>query len=586
MDAALLAELLRPRDGVIAEASAAAASTSAANAAAANAAEGGEVRRFTMADGPLRSYQRTLTVAPVTDAGWAVRQDVEFSVGVPWFSWLFVIPFRVSLGRLRPARHMPWWAPPQRMDRRAAVVLGTLCALTVVVGYLDSVLTQTMTYVGAEYHVGTTGQGIAFGVVEFSAVLALGALAVADRRGRRQLILACAGGGVTLTVLGALAPSLTWLTACELLATAAVGAFYLLLFVMAAEEMPAGSRAWAAGVLTLCYGLGSGAVLLALPLAGLGPGGWRWLYVLAVTAVPIVIICASTLPESRRFQPDPTESTGRKRAPSVRPADAGWLSPRRLSPTHRRRLVVLGVAALAYALFSTPASQFSNQFLRTERHFSPGGISVLQQVAGTIGGLGVLVGGRLADTRGRRPVAAIGVAAGTAVSLASFFAHSWALWVWAIVGSLLSYGVGPALAVYGPELFPTRARGTATGAITVLGAVGGVLGLISTGLLSSAIGTIGPALAVVAIGPVVMVILIVVAFPESAGRRLEELNDEEPEERGPVPEEPEAVPEEPEAVPEEPGPVPEDPGDPSTGLEPQSAARPALPAPPRSLGGV
>ncbi|HLI24095.1 MAG TPA: MFS transporter, partial [Acidimicrobiales bacterium] len=277
-------------------------------------------------------------------------------------------------------------------------------------------------------------------------------------------------------------------------------------------EMPARSRAWAAGVLALCYGLGSGAVLLALPLAGLGGGGWRWVYVVAVAGAPLLVAAVATLPETRRFVPA---------SPASPP-----LSLRSLSPEHRRRLWVLGAAFLAYALFATPAGQFTNQFLRVERHFSPTAISILQQVSGTIGGLGVLVGGRLADTWGRRPVAAIGVTAGTAVTLASFFSRGWGLWAWAVAGSLLSYAITPALAIYGPELFPTRSRGTATGVITALAAGGGVAGLVATGELASAIGTIGPALAVMAVGPLVMVVLVMTAFPETAGRALEELNDE------------------------------------------------------------
>ncbi|HWG73254.1 MAG TPA: MFS transporter [Acidimicrobiales bacterium] len=517
VDATALEAVLRPRDGLVAEAR-----------APASAASAPDVHAFVMTDGPLRSYRRTVAVATAGAGRWRVRQDVYFDVGVPWFSWLFVLPFRVSLGRLRPAPRSPWWAPPQRIGRRGAVVLATLCALTVVVGYLDNVVTQTMTYVGAEYHVGTTGQGVALGAIQVSAVLALAALVAADRRGRRGLIFACAAGGLALTGLGALATSLAWLTACELLATAAVGALFLLIFVVAAEEMPAGSRAWAAGVLSLSYGLGSGGVLLALPLAGLGTGGWRWLYLIALAGIPVVAVCATTLPESRRFRRPAPVSTGPAMTAGARtgPIPAAWsrLGVGRLSAIHRRRLLVLGGASLAYALFATPAGQFSNQYLRVERHFSALGISVLSQVAGTIGAVGVLVGGRLADTRGRRPVAAVGVSAGTAVTLVTFFAHSWGLWLWAVVASLVSYAVVPALAVYGPELFPTRARSAATGAITALAAAGGVIGLVATGLLSSAFGTIGPALAVLAVGPATMVVLIVVAFPESAGRGLEELN--------------------------------------------------------------
>ena len=181
-----------------------------------------------------------------------------------------------------------------------------------------------------------------------------------------------------------------------------------------------------------------------------------------------MVPCARRIGESRRFvalaHPSgpggPVEYSEGRRGPSH--------GLRGLSARHRRRLLLFGTTAVLVALFATPASQFQNQYLRTQRGFSATHISVLSQIAGTIGGLAVLAGGRLADTWGRRPVATVGVAAGTAVTLFSYFSAGWALWTWVIVGSLLSYGVGPALSVYGPELFPSAVRSTAAG---VLGAL-------------------------------------------------------------------------------------------------------------------
>ena len=67
-------------------------------------------------------------------------------------------------------------------------------------------------------------------------------------------------------------------------------------------------------------------------------------------------------------------------------------------------------------------------------------------------------------------------------------------------------------------------RSRSTGLIAIAFAAGGVTGLAATGLLSQAIGTIGPALAVMAVGPLGLVVLIVTRYPETAGRELEDLN--------------------------------------------------------------
>ncbi len=472
------------------------------------------VHRFAQGEGPLAAYERVVTVSAAASGSYLVQQTVDVTVGLPLVGWLFALPLRRHLGRIGPEGPLPWWLPPARLPRRAAVVLVTLCAISVLVGYLSDLLAYTMTYAASEFRVGSTGQGVALGLSRIAALGALLVLAAADRRGRRPVLLVALAGAATVTGAGALAPSLSSLTASQVVAGAMAGATTVLVGVLVVEEMPAGTRAWALGVSGMCFGLGSGLALAALPLAGDGPGGWRCLFALGLLVVPGAVAAARWLPESTRFvaaQPLPEISPSRRRE-------------HRFGPHHRRTLVLLGAGAFALALFADPGGSLQNQYLRHQRHLSPLGISILLQVTGTIGGLGTLVGGRLADTRGRRPVAAAGAVALAASTLGVYLAGGIALWWWETVSSLVSYGLGPAIGVYGAELFPTSLRGRAGGVLTALGAAGGLAGLAAAGALTSAIGTIGPALAVLAIGPAALAVLVVAAYPETAARPLEALN--------------------------------------------------------------
>jgi MFS family permease len=111
----------------------------------------------------------------------------------------------------------------------------------------------------------------------------------------------------------------------------------------------------------------------------------------------------------------------------------------------------------------------------------------------------------------------------------------WPMWAAAAVGTITGAAVTPLLSVYGAELFATGRRGAANGILTAAGRAGAVVGLLVVGGLSQWLGRFGPAFAVVAVGPVVLVVLLVGWFPETARRSLEELNPADSGLAGPAP---------------------------------------------------
>ena len=85
----------------------------------------------------------------------------------------------------------------------------------------------------------------------------------------------------------------------------------------------------------------------------------------------------------------------------------------------------------------------------------------------------------------------------------------------------------PALGVYGPELFPTSLRGRANGIISLVSVIGSGIGLLAAGWMADRFGTLGPGLAILCIGPLLVAVLVVVAYPETAMLELEEINPED-----------------------------------------------------------
>lgn len=465
---------------------------------------------FRAESGPFSHYHRDLREVAGPGDELVLTETTDFTLCIGAWRVVFNPLVKRELRRRRPGGGLPWWSPPDRLDAREASVLAMLCALVMISGYLGTLITQTITFAADEFGANDRAQGTALAAVRVGVVFSLAVMALADRRGRRRMVVLAAIAGCLATVAGAVAPNLVWLGATQTAARGFATALALLVAVVAAEEMPAGSRAFAISVLAMTAALGAGMAVWFLPLADLGVGAWRALYVIPLVGVVLAWRVGRLLPESRRFE------VAHERAPA-RP--------------HPRRVVLLAASGLLLSIFTAPASQFQNEFLRSEHGFSALQITLFTLVTSTPGGVGILLGGRLADLRGRRVVGAVAVAGGVGLTVVMYLASSWGLWVASAVGSVVGAAAVPALGVYGPELFPTTSRGRTNGVISAVGVVGSSIGLLLAGSLSDRFGTFGPAMALLALGPAVLAVLIVTAYPETAHLELEEINPEDRVER-------------------------------------------------------
>ena len=85
---------------------------------------------------------------------------------------------------------------------------------------------------------------------------------------------------------GAFSPDLATLAGTQAVNRGAWAASALLLAVIAAEEMPAGARAYALSLLSMTGALGAGVALWLLPIADTGVRAWRVLYVVPLLFLP------------------------------------------------------------------------------------------------------------------------------------------------------------------------------------------------------------------------------------------------------------------------------------------------------------
>ena len=150
-----------------------------------------------------------------------------------------------------------WWAPLDRLNAHAATVLGAAVRrpdrrwLPRDGPHPDAVLCDRR--VRTRQH--GAGNRVCCRSIREAAIL--DASTMADRRGRRPLLLFTGVSSCVTTVLGGFSPTSPSSAEpnCSLSSSTALG---IIIAIMAVEEMPTRSRAWAASVLTLSAGLGSG----------------------------------------------------------------------------------------------------------------------------------------------------------------------------------------------------------------------------------------------------------------------------------------------------------------------------------------
>jgi MFS family permease len=196
--------------------------------------------------------------------------------------------------------------------------------------------------------------------------------------------------------------------------------------------------------------------------------------------------------------------------------------------TYGGRFVLLCVTGFALNVYFAPQSQFTNRYLADERGFSGAGILLLRAVTQALPALiAGYAGGRLAESIGRKPVSRWGLIVGAAATAAFFAGGGPLLWVTLMISTVGQAGAGPALSAFSSELFPTEARGTAGAGLTVTGVMGSATGLLLTGYLANPLGSVGRAVAVTCVAPVLVGIFLIYRLPEARGQLLDDVSPPE-----------------------------------------------------------
>lgn len=460
-----------------------------------------------------------------------LRLEARTDLAVPFLGWFVAFQARVAAkGALRhlgartravladeppppPPRRWPI-VPPVPFTSAQVARLAALATAAVVANFCGALLTQNGDAVTDTF--GRTDQelGEALAVVRAGVLVSLVVLALADRLGRRRLLLVGIVGACAANALAGVAPSFEFFTATQLFTRAFVNAALVVAGIAVVEEAPEGARAFSTAMFGLALGAGVALSVVVLPFADLGDDGWRISFFISAAALLLVPLLARHLHETRRYASVAHTTARRGRVREV------------FHRSYGHRFLLLGLAAFLANVFAAPSSQLTNRYLTNAHDFTNSDVALFRTVTlGLPGLIGILLAGRLAESRGRRPVTVIGLLVATAFQMAFFLADGGALlWVAPTIAVVAAACGGLALATLDAELFPTATRGTSNGLLLVAGVAGSAVGLVLATQLRDVMGGLGPAIALCGVATLAAAVLVVPRLPETATRDLDAIS--------------------------------------------------------------
>lgn len=380
-------------------------------------------------------------------------------------------------------------------------------------GYDFFAVTVALPQIRQTFHLSQSQASLWLSVLYLGAIPAMFLSRRADVEGRRRLLIISISGYTVATAATALAPSIQAFVALQFFARIFLITEVGVAWTMIAEALPAGARGFGFGWLAMLSALGSGwASILYGTLFSPAGISWRWLYVAAVPPLVLIAFFRRNLPESARF------ATAR---------DEGKLAARWreiLEAPHRRNLILICVTAALGAL-STQAGTFLIDFMQTDRHQSVRGSNLVLVGAGALAIPVLVIAGSLSDRLGRKVIGgSFSVVALGGLFLFFFAAHGAALLFLTLALLFIGdFGRWPTLGAFSSELFPTHLRALGGSWNSFFRVVGQASSFVLGSFLIPLTGSLSRAVAWLAIGPALAIVIIVVFFPETKGRELEDI---------------------------------------------------------------
>lgn len=408
--------------------------------------------------------------------------------------------------------------PGERSASYLRLLLVLLLPAALFNAYDSELRAVLLTQLKESFHVGTAALGLANIPIGSGQFIAFFVVVLADRIGRKPILMWSILGYTVFTTLSAASWDLWSFAAFQSGAQVFIGAEFGVAVTLLAEEVPAEHRGRYLSLLLLVSPLGAvlGGLLVAVGFLH-NPLGWRAFFLLAAVPLLVVSLARRQLQESRAYlSAAPRADAAPKR--TVRRVAIGAIAIWR--GTHRHRAFAVGSIAFLQGLASAAVIGWWTYYAEHQRHIGTSTAGAFFAAAALVSIGGYVLCGYLMDRIGRKPTAIAYVICAALCASATFqVADRWVMLPFLVGTAFFGVGVAPVLSAFATELFPTVLRAQASAWIrNGLGNAGSVIGPTMVGVLGATagpLGNIGNAVSILALVSLAAVPIVWWAVPET-----------------------------------------------------------------------
>lgn len=417
----------------------------------------------------------------------------------------------------------PVMVPQQVAASNSRRVLRSVTSLMAYQGFTMAINRTASPWIAVAFNLNQSGIARLFAWIALSSIGALILSGMADRWGRRRILILCSVATPACALTAALSAEIRSFAIFEILLYSFAAATVSGAMVMLAEEMSVDRRALGQSLGGLAASLGGGVCVGIIPILAAHNLSWRWLLALSAGGIFVLPAMACSIPESHRWEEANT------RRPPLR---IGYWEV--FQAKYHRRSIPSLVSALLTSIAATAAMSWPYYHAVAVVGLSAGAATAIVLICGGAAMAGFTAGAWAAEEFGRVQtvlvfgiMAAIGGFAFYWGPPASFAVQA----VWLGTTYLWSSFCRNAMQVAGnsaaTELFPTSVRSTMAGWYALIGAIGAVTSQALIAALARPLGGLSFVAGLLSLLGIPSAIVFKAFIPETRGLSLEDASLEE-----------------------------------------------------------